>query len=123
MQIPSAFLRPNSSSITVIDVFSCLFFATHSFALTKTLLHSIVSSYAHFPFLSSSFELIAACRDKCTFCQDSISELRNLCQYRQHKAQGIHSHKAFTVVELFETKNRELEDVILAITSPVPALS
>ena len=93
MQIPSVLLRPNSSFITFIDVF--FFFTKHSLAFTKTLLHTIVSCYAHLPFLSSSFELIAAYRDKSTFCPDSRSEFRNLCQYRQHEA--------FTVVELFKS--------------------
>ena len=94
MQIPSVLLRPNSSFITFIDVFF-FFFTKHSLAFTKTLLHTIVSCYAHLPFLSSSFELIAAYRDKSTLCPDSRSEFRNLCQYRQHEA--------FTVVELFKS--------------------
>ena len=93
MQIPSVLLRPNSSFITFIDVF--IFLQNIHLLFTKTLLHTIVSCYAHLPFLSSSFELIAAYRDKSTFCPDSRSEFRNLCQYRQHEA--------FTVVELFKS--------------------
>ena len=81
------------------------------------MLHTIVSCYAHLPFLSSSFELIAAYREKSTFCPDSRSEFRNLCRYRQHEQ--------FTVVELFKTTESwgGGGGVQFAITSPVPYLS